>query len=111
GGDSLTALLAIGLVVLIGGLAAVAFVRVCGIALLGSPRSESADDAHESSPWMLGPMYVLIVLCLAAAVAPGAVMHLLAGTVEQIVGAELDAADAPLSIIGSINAWTMVAVL
>ena len=58
GSRSLTALLAVGLLALVGGLAAIAFVRLTGIVLLGSPRSEAARHAHESSPWMLGPMAV-----------------------------------------------------
>ena len=67
---SLTALFAVGLLALIGGLAAIAFVRLTGIVLLGSPRSEAARHAHESSPWMLGPMLVLVFLCLTVAVIP-----------------------------------------
>ena len=57
---SLMALLAVGLLALIGGLAAITFVRLTGIVLLGSPRSEAARHAHESSPWMLGPMLLLV---------------------------------------------------
>ena len=77
GGRSLTALLAVGLVALVGGLAAVTFVRLTGIVLLGSPRSEAAGHAHESSPWMLAPMVILVVLCVTVAVVPQAVAGLL----------------------------------
>ena len=55
GGRGLTALLAVGVLALVGGLAGIAFVRLTGIALLGSPRSEAASRAHESSPWIVAP--------------------------------------------------------
>ena len=42
GGRGLTALLAVGVLALVGGLAGIAFVRLTGIALLGSPRSDAA---------------------------------------------------------------------
>ena len=74
GASSLVALLAVGLLALIGGLAAITFVRLAGIALLGSPRSEAAMHAHESSRWMLGPMFVLVVGCLTMAMIPQVVL-------------------------------------
>jgi hydrogenase-4 component B len=77
GVGSLIALLAVGLVALIGGLTAITFVRLCGVALLGSPRSEAAERAHESSPWLWGPMLVLVVLCLAVATIPRTVVSML----------------------------------
>jgi len=66
----LTALLAVGLLASVGGLAAVTFVRLSGIALLGSGRSVAAIHAHESSPWIVGPLILLAGLCLAMAVLP-----------------------------------------
>ena len=65
------------LLALIGGLAAITFVRLAGIVLLGSPRSDAAEHAHESSAWMLGPMAVLVVLCLVVAAIPQAVVRML----------------------------------
>jgi NADH:ubiquinone oxidoreductase subunit 5 (subunit L)/multisubunit Na+/H+ antiporter MnhA subunit len=114
---SLTALLAIGLLALIGGLAAIAFVRLTGIVLLGSPRSDAAEEAHESSPWLLGPMLFLVVLCLAAAVFPQAVTGYLVRPLDEIVGQHagdtllsLESATAPLRTLGHVNAWTLIAV-
>jgi hydrogenase-4 component B len=118
-GDSrgLTALLGAGLLALIGGLAAVCFVRLTGVVLLGSPRSEAAGHAHESSPWMLVPMQLLVVLCLTVAVAPQAVTGLMLPTLEQVLGSEagttlleLESSESPLSTIGHVNAWTLIAV-
>jgi hydrogenase-4 component B len=118
GGDrSLTALFAVGLLALIGALAAVAFVRLTGIVLLGSPRSEAARHAQESSPWMLGPMLVLVVLCLTVAVIPQAVARSFSAVLAQVLGPDagrtlldLEASDAPLHVLGGINAGLLVAI-
>jgi hydrogenase-4 component B len=118
GGDrSLTALFAVGLLALIGALAAVAFVRLTGIVLLGSPRSEAARHAQESSPWMLGPMLVLVVLCLTVAVIPQAVARSFSEVLAQVLGPDagrtlldLEASDAPLHVLGGINAVLLVAI-
>ncbi|HMC88641.1 MAG TPA: proton-conducting transporter membrane subunit, partial [Gemmataceae bacterium] len=127
--SSLTPLFAVGLLALIGGLAAVAFVRLTGIVLLGSPRSEAARHAHESSPWMLGPMLVLVFLCLTVAVIP----HAVAGSMLGVVLAfnargttsegetqaardaghallDLKSSEVPLHIVGHVNTWTFLAV-
>jgi formate hydrogenlyase subunit 3/multisubunit Na+/H+ antiporter MnhD subunit len=116
GGQSLVAFLAVGLLALVGGLAAVAFVRLTGIVLLGAPRSEAAAHAHESSPWMLGPMAVLVLLCLAAAVFPGEVVASLPRVLDVVVGpasgatfAGLEASEAPLRTLGLVNAWILLA--
>ena len=85
GGRSLTALLAVGLVALVGGLAAVTFVRLAGIVLLGSPRSEASGHSHESSAWMVAPMVILVVLCVTVAVVPHAVAGLLTGALDQLL--------------------------
>src|SRR5206468_10611985 len=102
-GRSLVAFLAVGLLALVGGLAAIAFVRLTGIVLLGAPRSEAARHAHESSPWMLGPMLLLVVLCLGAAVVPQTVTGFLLPVLDQVLGGEasltlleLESVEAPL---------------
>jgi hydrogenase-4 component B len=115
-GRSLTALFAVGLLALIGGLAAITFVRLTGIVLLGSPRSEAAQHAHESSPWMLVPMQVLLLLCFTVAVVPQMVVNMLTEPLTQILGwpvgptlEELATSEAPLYVIGNVNAWILVA--
>jgi len=85
-GPALAALLAVGMLALIGGLAAVAFVRLCGIVLLGTPRDRAASHAHESSAWLIAPMVILVLLCLGAALFPGAVADLFARPLAQILG-------------------------
>ena len=69
----LSALLAVGVLALVGGLGGIVFVRLLGIAMLGSPRTDAARHAHESSLWMLAPMACLVLLCLAVAVVPAQV--------------------------------------
>jgi NADH:ubiquinone oxidoreductase subunit 5 (subunit L)/multisubunit Na+/H+ antiporter MnhA subunit len=115
--SGLAPLLAVGLLALVGGLAAIVFVRLTGIVLLGSPRSEAAQRAHESSPWMLGPIAVLAILCLTVAVVPQRIVVLTLGVQDQILGREpgqslleLEATDTPLRTVGIINAGTMLAV-
>lgn len=82
----LTALLAVGLLALVGGLAAVAFARLIGIALLGSPRSAAADHAHESSLWMVIPLGLLAAACLVLALLPGVALDGVAQALLQLQG-------------------------
>jgi formate hydrogenlyase subunit 3/multisubunit Na+/H+ antiporter MnhD subunit len=114
---ALAPLLSIGVVALIGTLAAFAFVRLTGIALLGSPRTDAAGHAHESSYWMIVPMLVLAILCLIYALAPDLAVNILAPVVDQVLGrpagqtlTDLDAAGAPLSGLGAFNACLLVAI-
>lgn len=116
-GGSLAALLAVGLLALIGGLAAVAFVRLTGVVLLGSPRTEAAQHAHESSPWLLGPMLFLLVLCFGVAVSPVTVTGWLTRPLMQLLGPKagqtlraLEASEAPLNIVGTINVWLLIGI-
>ena len=79
GGRGLTAFLAVGLLALVGGLAAITFVRLTGIVLAGFAAKRSRRHAHESSPWMLAPMAILVFLCLTVAVVPQTVARLAPG--------------------------------
>ena len=116
-GRSLPALFSVGLLALIGALAAATFVRLTGIVLLGSPRSEAARHAHESSPWMLGPMLVLVFLCLTVAVIPQVIAGLMVHVLEQVLGQDagqnllyLESSEVPLYIVGNINSWTLISI-
>jgi NADH:ubiquinone oxidoreductase subunit 5 (subunit L)/multisubunit Na+/H+ antiporter MnhA subunit len=116
GTASLMALLAVGLLALIGGLAAMAFVRLVGIVLLGSSRSDAASHAHESSPWMVGPMLVLLLACFAIAVYPRLLAGLTAGVHAQLLPAGVvplnwQAYTAPVDTLGIINLWALVALV
>jgi len=114
---SLTPLFAVGFLALVGALAAIGFVRLTGIALLGSPRSEFAEHAHESSPWVLGPMLVLVTLSLIVAVIPQRSVAFMGTAVRQLNGKDLTSAalsmttpDAPLTTLGTLNGWTLAAI-
>jgi len=57
-------LLAIAVMATVGVMAALCFVRIAGIALLGEPRSEGAARAHESPRGMVLPMALLAALAV-----------------------------------------------
>jgi formate hydrogenlyase subunit 3/multisubunit Na+/H+ antiporter MnhD subunit len=84
---NISMLLAVGLVALVGGLAVLCFVRLVGVALLGSARSDAARHAHESSPWMTVPMAVLAVASVTIAIVPDRVVNALARVIADLGGA------------------------
>ena len=114
-GGSPVALLVVGGLALVGGLAALCFGRLFGVALLGQPRSPAAAAARESSPWMLGPIYVLALGSLAVALAPVPVLGAIGLVRAQVLGpafAALSPADeASLATLGFVNLalWGLVA--
>jgi hydrogenase-4 component B len=107
---ALAPLFSVGLFALIGGLAAFAFVRLTGIALLGSPRSDSARDAHESSLWMIVPMYLLLVSCLVLAIVPNYAVGLLTPAVDQVLNQQSWGVPEGLGTLGAFNAGILVLV-
>jgi len=66
---------------LIGGLAVACFVKVYGVAFLGSPRSPAASSAHESGWRMRAPMGLLALICALVGLFPPAVSGLLESAV------------------------------
>ncbi|MGE3806263.1 MAG: proton-conducting transporter membrane subunit [Gemmataceae bacterium] len=106
GPGSLLAFFAIGGLALVGGLTAIVFARLTGIALLGSPRTEATRTAHESSGWLLVPMCILVCGCLLMALWPDQALNLFAPVVEQKLGPSvgpLAAEAAPVKTIGILN--------
>jgi hydrogenase-4 component B len=77
GTSGLFAALGVPVLALVGGLAAVCFIKVFGVVFLGEPRGASIPGTHESPASMLGPMGLLAVLCVAIGVAPVLVMPVL----------------------------------
>ncbi len=117
-GGGLTAMLGVGLVALVGGLAALTFARLVGIVLLGVPRSESARGCHESSAWMLAPMVLLVVLCLGMSVAPRVVVSPIPAVLKQILPLgsseafeRVIPAQAPLGMLGAVQGCTLLGIL
>ena len=104
-------LVSVALLALIGGLALICFVRLIGIVWLGSPRSESARHARESSLFMLVPMAVLGVFCLLSALFPGRLLGLVASPLQQVFGIPVASvagviysAESPVALLGVVNA-------
>lgn len=77
---------------LIGSLAAACFVKVFGIAFLGSPRSEAAEDAHDSPLSMKIPMGVLAGACIFIGLVPQSLSPLLQTAASSIFPAAAGAA-------------------
>jgi hydrogenase-4 component B len=90
-----------------GALAVACFVKVCGIAFLGTARSAAARQAHESPPLMLLPMGVLAVACVGLGVAPGLAAPALEGAVAAWTGQPLAAGPA-LSALAPLG-WISIA--
>jgi len=104
GHGNVGALLGVGALVLVGAMAALSFARLVGVSLLGQPRSDEARDAHESSPWMLAPMGLLVGTCIFIAFAPSQVVHALSPLATDLAGASLAPHSAPLATLGACNA-------
>jgi hydrogenase-4 component B len=99
---------------LIGALALACFVKVLGVAFLGTARSAEAAQAHEAGPSMMGPMAVLVACCFLIGLAPGLVAPILGEAVtawapELEAGPHL-AALAPLGWISDMGAALLAAV-
>jgi formate hydrogenlyase subunit 3/multisubunit Na+/H+ antiporter MnhD subunit len=114
---SLGSLFAVGLLALVGAIAAVVFVRLIGIVLLGAPRSDCARQAQESSRWIIGPILALVILCAVMSIVPQTVVASFTEVLAQLLGpqmrenlASLQLADAPLYVIGNLNILVLVVV-
>jgi formate hydrogenlyase subunit 3/multisubunit Na+/H+ antiporter MnhD subunit len=75
----------------VGVLATLCFVRIVGIALLGQPRSDAAERAHESSAGLIVPMLALAIGVIAMPFAAPAVAASLGSMVEQLAHMPLSA--------------------
>ena len=94
---SLLSAIAVGAVALVGGLAALSFVRLCGIALLGTPRSEEAAHAHEGGAGISGVLSVLAAMCVAMALVPTVLVTAVARVTAQVLRVE------PSSVVGALG--------
>lgn len=97
-GLALAAWLSLATLALVGALAAIAFTRLLGTALLGAPRSAEAAAAHEGGPLLVAPLALLGAANVAVALFPDGALSLLAPAAAQVLGAdpaEVTAALAP----------------
>ena len=77
--------LTVGILALIGGLAAACFVKVFGVAFLGRPRSRAAEHAQEV-PWaMRAGMSLLAAACLWLGIFPGLFLRPLVSLVQGLI--------------------------
>jgi NADH:ubiquinone oxidoreductase subunit 5 (subunit L)/multisubunit Na+/H+ antiporter MnhA subunit len=114
--QGVAALFVVGALALVGGLTALCFVRLAGVALLGAPRSPHAIAAHESSLWMVGPTWLLASSCVAIALHPTPVLAMMSTVATQLLGPRFLMDDLPRSALTTLAAcnlglWTMLVVL
>lgn len=72
--------------VIIGGLAIFCFTKIFGIVFLGSPRSQGAEKASETSKLMLFPQVLAGIMILAIGLFPGLFMDPLSRIVDVFTG-------------------------
>jgi hydrogenase-4 component B len=77
--------LMVGVLALIGGLAAACFVKVFGVAFLGRSRSAEAEHAVEVPVSMQGGMIMLAAACLLIGTLPGILLHPLASLAQVLI--------------------------
>lgn len=80
------AVVGLGSLALVGGLAVACFARAFGIVFLGEPRTSCAKKSHEVGPAMRGSMTVLGVACIFIGLGSAAVIGLLSKPVELLSG-------------------------
>ena len=78
--------LSVAAVALTAGLAVATFVKAFGVGFLARPRSDAAQNAHESPPGMLAGMGLAALACAVLAVAPGVVLPGLGRTAAVVTG-------------------------
>jgi hydrogenase-4 component B len=107
GAAGVVVLLATGLFALVGGLSALAFVRLVGVSCLGEPRSPEAARAHESPAGMTYPMGALAGVVALAGVLPMVFVPALSRVLGQLLGtgalAHVAAARASLRMLGTTH--------
>jgi hydrogenase-4 component B len=111
---ALSAISGTAMLALVGALAALCFVRLIGIVLLGQARSAEAARAHESPLDMTLPIALLAGVCLFAAFAPDRVVRLHAPLVAMLIHADPTSVAAPVSALMPVvwcNLFTVAALV
>jgi formate hydrogenlyase subunit 3/multisubunit Na+/H+ antiporter MnhD subunit len=83
---ALLAWLSLAALAFVGALAAVAFTRLLGIALLGEPRSPGAARAHEGGPLLVAPLVLLGAGNVAVALFPAQAVALVSPAAAVVLG-------------------------
>jgi NADH:ubiquinone oxidoreductase subunit 5 (subunit L)/multisubunit Na+/H+ antiporter MnhA subunit len=103
------ALLAIGGLALIGGLASACFAKAFGIVFLGEPRTGHAQHAHESGPAMIWPMAILSAACVAIGLLPWLVVRALGPLLEAVTRLPAAEVEPVLGATGAVLATVTLA--
>jgi len=98
--------LALGLVVLTGGLALAAFVRLFGLAFLGQPCS-GLERAHDVRGSMLVALVALAVLCSALGLAPQRGVAALSAVIAGLLGADPSAPGLASELLRPVSALSL----
>jgi formate hydrogenlyase subunit 3/multisubunit Na+/H+ antiporter MnhD subunit len=106
-GAIIPALVAIGGLALIGGLAAACFAKAFGVVFLGEPRSSQAADAHEAPAAMRIAMVALAACCVALGLLCPLVVPLLAPAVSSATGLPMETASRHLVDVGGPLTWVV----
>jgi NADH:ubiquinone oxidoreductase subunit 5 (subunit L)/multisubunit Na+/H+ antiporter MnhA subunit len=112
--SSLMAMAGAGALAAVGGLAALCFVRLVGIVLLGRPRDEAAARAHESPAAMTAPLLLLAAICIAGGLVAPALISLQAPLLQQLGAASADDVAATAGLLSPVvvlNAALLAAVV
>jgi formate hydrogenlyase subunit 3/multisubunit Na+/H+ antiporter MnhD subunit len=91
-GPGLVLFLATAALATMGVLAALCFVRLVGVCLLGQPRSDRAARAHESRLGMVAPLGLLALACVAMALFSRHLVPVLGQVAGEVLAAPLDVA-------------------
>jgi formate hydrogenlyase subunit 3/multisubunit Na+/H+ antiporter MnhD subunit len=111
--SSLAAIAGAGALAGVGGLAALCFVRLVGVVLLGSPRGEGAARAHESPMAMTAPLGLLVAACVAGGFAAPALVSIQMPLLHQLGAASASDVAATASLLSPVvivNSGLLVAV-
>jgi hydrogenase-4 component B len=99
----------IGVLALIGGLAATCFVKLYGTAFLGRARSNEADVSHDVPISMRGALLMLAAACLAIGIFPRIVLRPLSVSASGLLHAS--ALPPIISNLGSVMPWIALIVV
>ncbi len=111
--SNLLAMAAAAALALAGGLAALCFVRLVGIVLLGTPRGDGAAHAHESPAPMTASIWILCGACVVGAISAPALVSAQASVLAELRvagGPDVAAASSHLAPLALVNLVLLLAI-
>jgi len=107
----ISALIVIGGIALIGGLALACFTKAFGVVFLGVPRSSHAEQAQEGGWGMKSSLVILAALCILLGVLSPLVVKSAANVVSEITSLPLEEVRTELSTVSTVLTHVVVASL